>query len=436
MNEIPIISYNDELIRQVSAVVRSSGVRGYLPIKITGLEQALDVLTFDMPILTIVDFTDEEIYIPLMEAIADDPWLMQSSIIAICADFDSLRRLESLKNSSLIYALRVPEIPFKLAKVFSIVTENQRILFQKGLGYELVPNISAKFSLSNDALEAACYINLVCNALFCSSLVNLSGKRKLQLALHELLTNAIEHGNCNISFEDKTAWLESGGSMEELIKQRLTDDAVAARKITFEFYTGKSQADFIITDQGSGFNWESVLNANASRLSDAELPEISDIRLHGRGLSITKAIVYDLQFNQRGNQVSFSFPFSGEKLGMLPAMFRELPIRTFQEGDIVFSQGEWGNFMYYIVSGLYDVYVSNKLVTTLSAEDVLVGEMSFLLSNVRNATVRCRESGKLVGIAKKQFVHIVRKHPQYALLFSRLLALRIERLNKNLLQYL
>jgi CRP-like cAMP-binding protein len=68
-------------------------------------------------------------------------------------------------------------------------------------------------------------------------------------------------------------------------------------------------------------------------------------------------------------------------------------------------------------------------VSTLSEEDIFLGEMSFLLEHRRTATVRATTNGRLIKVSKRAFVEAIKRKPHYALLLARLLAQRIERIN-------
>ena len=49
----------------------------------------------------------------------------------------------------------------------------------------------------------------------------MEGKFLLQTSLMEMLLNALEHGNCNITYNEKTHWLESGHDILELIAEEI-----------------------------------------------------------------------------------------------------------------------------------------------------------------------------------------------------------------------
>ena len=52
--------------------------------------------------------------------------------------------------------------------------------------------------------------------------INDDTRYALQTTLMELLTNALEHGNCNISYDEKSEWLNNGGNLLDLINGSLS----------------------------------------------------------------------------------------------------------------------------------------------------------------------------------------------------------------------
>jgi hypothetical protein len=104
-----------------------------------------------------------------------------------------------MRGVNLIAALADYEIDRYLPRVLNIVSQNRRILSQRGVGLDLVPTLSGSFQLENDTIVANCYANLLSNFLFNSNKVDGGGKMQVQMALVELLVNAVEHGNCGIT---------------------------------------------------------------------------------------------------------------------------------------------------------------------------------------------------------------------------------------------
>jgi CRP-like cAMP-binding protein len=60
---------------------------------------------------------------------------------------------------------------------------------------------------------------------------------------------------------------------------------------------------------------------------------------------------------------------------------------------------------------------------------MFIGEMSFLLSNQRTATVVAKDGGTCIKVSKQDFVDLIKRNPHYGIFLARLLAQRLTRLN-------
>lgn len=110
----------------------------------------------------------------------------------------------------------------------------------------------------------------------------------------ELLVNAVEHGNLGISYEEKTALMESNQWREE-VERRLEEPEYRDRRVTVIFERKDDTHYLQITDQGIGFNWKSFLQFDPSRATHN----------HGRGIAMANMIAFDrLLYNEQGNQVT------------------------------------------------------------------------------------------------------------------------------------
>jgi hypothetical protein len=70
-------------------------------------------------------------------------------------------------------------------------------------------------------MDIRLYTGFLVNYLYCTNRIDDDGRFAHQSTLMELLTNALEHGNCGISYEEKTEWLSKGGIILDLIDQKL-----------------------------------------------------------------------------------------------------------------------------------------------------------------------------------------------------------------------
>ena len=145
---------------------------------------------------------------------------------------------------------------------------------------------------------------------------------------------------------------------------------------------------------------------------------------------MTQFYTKNMKYNDAGNEVSFEIVHNVDTGKMVPAIFRDQEETVFQNNDVVFSEGDNSNFMYYIVSGQFNIYRNDMWVSRLTQDDLFLGEMAFLLSNTRSATVRSHGESRVIIVSKKDFVNSVQSHPHYGILLSRLLASRLDRMNR------
>jgi two-component system, sensor histidine kinase LadS len=117
----------------------------------------------------------------------------------------------------------------------------------------------------------------------------------LRVSLREIIINAIEHGNLNITFEEKSE-ATTNGTYSELVTKRQRDPKNFNKRVEVEYLINNSKAVYKISDNGGGFDYNKILNANPEELND-------NFILHGRGLIIAKNAFDEIQFNKKGNQV-------------------------------------------------------------------------------------------------------------------------------------
>jgi DNA-binding response OmpR family regulator len=111
--------------------------------------------------------------------------------------------------------------------------------------------------------------------------------------LVDLLVNAIEHGNLNISFEEKTRIAQSG-DWEAHVTQRLTQPEYSKKHVTIQFQKFPETVEVTIQDEGEGFDWQQYLDRGMDLACTS----------HGRGIAMAKAVSFDtLEYFGTGNVV-------------------------------------------------------------------------------------------------------------------------------------
>jgi hypothetical protein len=420
MRKIPVVSSD----AQLNEIIRLECARtdGELtPVFMSERNETIEFLKYELPEMKIFYFSDPNVdSLGILKEIQEDPWLHYGGIIGIHDNMDDKTLLEAMRDANIIAVLRKKEFISNLSRLLRIVRQNKQILFQRGIQQHLLKTISGAFVMDNDPLDITTYTNLITNYLYNSNLIGRDDKEKLHVALLEILINAIEHGNCKIGFDEKTAWLEKNGDIMELIREKNRDPAVKARKVNFSYTITPEKSRFMIRDEGDGFDWRARIAAKPDSPG-----------LHGMGMKMADLYVRELSYNDKGNEVSFEIEHRKAESNAIPKIFERSEEVHFKDGQFVCSEGEETDVLYYIVSGTLFVYSKGKYVSSLTPDDLFMGEMAFLLSNKRSATVVAKGPCTLIKISKQDFVNLIKENPHYGIFLARLLAQRLARLNSR-----
>lgn len=118
---------------------------------------------------------------------------------------------------------------------------------------------------------------------------------QLRLAISEIIINAIEHGNLEITYEDKLIKMQSDEYFE-YISGKMMEDKNKEKKVKVEFLLNSEKIVVKITDQGKGFNY-------AKYLDKQDIDTSENFLQHGRGIALAKEIFDEIKYNDKGNQV-------------------------------------------------------------------------------------------------------------------------------------
>lgn len=374
-------------------------------------------LNYELPSINIIYIDDEEAEpSKALRAIKKDPWLHYGGSIILHHRHDDKEIMEQLKGINIITLVSFFKLEFNLPRAFRIIGENQWVLFQREIHSLLQSSITGQFILNNDPFDLITYSNLLANFLYNSSLVNSERKEGFYVAIMELFMNAIEHGNCSISFDEKSEYLEKDGNIFDLISLKNQDPQIASRKVFLHYRITPEMSTFTIKDEGEGFDWRNYKSTTG-------LDGLNE--QHGRGILMARHYLNELTYNDKGNEVTFQLEHIDHKSNEFPTFFSDRDEVLFSEGDVVFTQGDESNYLYYIVSGVYEVIANGVSISKLTPADLFLGEMSFLLNNERSATVKAVKKGELLKITKEEFINAMKKKPYYGILLSRILATRL-----------
>lgn len=118
------------------------------------------------------------------------------------------------------------------------------------------------------------------------------------LIISELLTNAIEHGNLGITYDEKSGYIDKNVLLEE-IEERLKQNKYANKFALVHYQKDDKCITVNIKDQGEGFDYKKYLHFDESRVFDN----------HGRGIAMVNTVM-DIQYLGKGNEVEVKIPLT------------------------------------------------------------------------------------------------------------------------------
>jgi len=117
--------------------------------------------------------------------------------------------------------------------------------------------------------------------------------------LCELMINAVEHGNLNITYVEKMELVMEDRWQQE-VERRLTLPENRNKFANLMFETDESNITITIKDQGQGFKWQSFLDFDPMRMASDP---------HGKGIAIAKVTSFpNLEYRSGGSEVVCKIP--------------------------------------------------------------------------------------------------------------------------------
>jgi anti-sigma regulatory factor (Ser/Thr protein kinase)/PAS domain-containing protein len=130
-----------------------------------------------------------------------------------------------------------------------------------------------------------------------------SDMKMIRISLREIIINAIEHGNLEITFEDKSNAIMEDSYFETVRSRQMRPD-YRGRKVYIDYSVNSDRVIYTVTDEGPGFDHEDFFIKKTDSPEDMFLA-------HGRGLAMTKNTFDQVNFNKKGNRVELIKYFKG-----------------------------------------------------------------------------------------------------------------------------
>jgi CheY-like chemotaxis protein/anti-sigma regulatory factor (Ser/Thr protein kinase) len=115
----------------------------------------------------------------------------------------------------------------------------------------------------------------------------------LKIGIEEVVTNAIEHGNLGISFDEKNKAIQEG-RLAELIADKGRESDAAGRAVRISSRLTADIFEITVRDDGKGFDWRNLPAVEPENL----------LAFNGRGIFLTKIYFDEVLYNDAGNEVT------------------------------------------------------------------------------------------------------------------------------------
>ncbi len=161
---------------------------------------------------------------------------------------------------------------------------------------QFATNCRHQFKLDNDPRLIPPLLDFVQEAMATIRVGDATSIRHATVALEEALTNAMYHGNLELNEKQARDACKSyrDGDEFEMVKVRRQQEPYQSRAVYVGIDISRTKVQFIIRDQGKGFDVETLPSCSQSK----HLAELKQ-----RGLTLIQNFMNDVSFNQDGNEI-------------------------------------------------------------------------------------------------------------------------------------
>jgi CheY-like chemotaxis protein/anti-sigma regulatory factor (Ser/Thr protein kinase) len=262
---------------------------GFEPVEAADGEQAVELFKSQLPLVVVSD-----IMMPRMDGLALLTEIKRidhnATVILMTGQGNEDVLLKALRGGATNFfkkPFKVQDLIDEIRKVVEFRLEAARTTFFSPFLVEETKH----FIISRADSPYFPIINQITLQLPC--LVPEAEMLNIKIGIEEMVTNALEHGNFGISFEEKNKAIEEG-RLPQLIAERGKESDKAGHTVSISSRLSPEMFEITITDQGNGFDW---------RRLPAVAPE-NLLSYNGRGIFLTKIYFDEVAYNDKGNSVT------------------------------------------------------------------------------------------------------------------------------------
>jgi len=184
--------------------------------------------------------------------------------------------------------------PFRVLDLYSIIQKQSYLVSESSTKIYIrhfIEQEIIKLKIKNTYIHMQSALDFLSKK--CQDYLDLEELAKVRKALLEMLINAIEHGNLELSYEEKIVAMENN-ELQNLMSNLFETEPYASRMVEIEFIYQPSLLRWIISDQGKGFDFEEYL----APLRQSKFPLAP-----GKGIITSFFQVDSLKYEDNGRRV-------------------------------------------------------------------------------------------------------------------------------------
>jgi CheY-like chemotaxis protein len=255
--------------------------------------QALSLVKESVPDLVLTDLRMPEVDgLELVEAIRRD--YPAVPVILMTAHGSEEIAATALRKGAASYVPK-RELARDLASTVASVLEVAQAGRNQQLVLQWLECAEYCFVLGNDLSHVQKLIASLQSQMAQMEAIDKNGLIQVGMALHEVLANAIEHGNLEVSSELRE--LPDSRVYWNLAERRRGEAPYRDRRVHLTARLSRREVVFVVRDEGPGFD--------VSRLPDPTDPA-NLAKSSGRGLLLIRTFMDDVGFNAAGNEITLT----------------------------------------------------------------------------------------------------------------------------------
>lgn len=253
-------------------------------------KEALEVFKRERPYLVLTDLTMPGMdgYSLMRRIKSMSPRTIVVVITGYGSDHDLSRVLAAGGNNFLRKPLDVPSLLAMASGYRDLAAEESRLQRARN-GFE---SMEFRLDLASDPEDVVGAAQIIVHEL--APFLPEQDQLEVRLGVFEMLQNALEHGNLEITREAKSAALELG-QFRNLIDERRADLRLGGRRIRVRVKADTLSCRVTILDEGTGFDWRPWTDGSGDSRS---------LEASGRGIQMTRFYFDEIVFNETGNGVT------------------------------------------------------------------------------------------------------------------------------------